>query len=183
MLCVERQRRPADGSYVSMRPYSKIAYHDGGRFRTQNAWECLDGRTPVLWGPRLDAALLHQAELCNGLISLMRLERVSAASVIHYIRQAEPVPLLGKALRFARPWREALISWADGASDIEVEELLLAMEGYPGPLSRLGISPRLRGLLARRRCASRVWMNEHIAITEREGGTVNDLDDRSNQSR
>lgn len=150
-------------------PLPVIAYHDGGRFRTQNAWQCLDRTVPVLWGPRLDAGTLYQAERCNGMISVMRIQNVSADSIDHYLRQAEPMALVRKAIRFARPWREALVAWADEADDVEVEELLLAMESYPGPLSRLGLSPRLREMLARRRRPTRLWLNDHMAIVEREG--------------
>lgn len=118
---------------VNQKPMPLVAWHDSGKYRTGlSAWQALlPGRQLVFWCLDLDAATLHQAILADGDVSIIRLDYgTTPQQVDHYVRLHQPHDLGRKIIKFARPWREALSSWALGAEFGQVEDLLLALERY-----------------------------------------------------
>jgi hypothetical protein len=132
---------------VSSRPLPLAAYYDGPDGLTKAAWLCLSSRQPVLWGWTLTASLLNQAVSSDGLVSLVPAED-TRHDVDHYVRNNEPADMLRKALKRAKPWRHALVEWAEGTADGPVEELLHGMETYGHDTAELArLSGRLSHLL------------------------------------
>lgn len=147
-LAVRLQIRNA---VVSRRPLPLVAWRDDGRRWTRDAWATLQRRRVVFWGWELTAALVRQAALCDGLISLIEFAEVSQDAVDHYIRLKEPELLLERAVRRAKPWREAVRRWADKRQPAAVESLLLDLEALEIEVDAdlaAALGPTAAGLLA-----------------------------------
>lgn len=129
---------------TSTRPLPLIAWYDGPRALTRNAWGCLDRHAPVFWGWDMTAALLSQAMRADGLVAITPL----IAGVDDYVRKDDPADLLRKALKRARPWKEALKDWIDGAPDAAVEEVLAGLRAMGhDPEALVPVAPRVGELL------------------------------------
>jgi hypothetical protein len=121
----------------STRPLPLVCWHDGERARTRAAWRLLAGRPVVFWAWRLGPEVLSQAVEADGLLALAGPEELSAGTIDHYLRLAEPLHRLRQLRRRALPWREAVRRWAEGQADGAIAELFLGLEAYRLDLRRL----------------------------------------------
>lgn len=129
---------------TSAAPLPLVAFCDRPEARTAAAWRALDGRTPVLWGWRLTPALLYQAVVSGGMLSLISLKNLDRETVDHYVRDHEPREILDILIRRARPWRDFLAAWADKQSDSAVAKLAAGAEAYGvDPVLLAEASPRV----------------------------------------
>lgn len=128
-------------------PLPLVAYHDGTRARTKNAWKGLDSKTPVLWGWKVTPSLVYQAIVSNGKLVTTHLDEANPQRVDHFIRDNDPRQLMLRLVKKARPWREFLAEWADTVADGAVSNLLLGLETYGiMPESLIELSPRIKAM-------------------------------------
>lgn len=128
-------------------PLPLVAFYDGAGARTISAWKALDGKVPVVWGWELTPALLYQAVVADGLLAFKfgGVRGDDQAAIDHYIRDNDAKDILKRALRRAKPWRDALVAWAETATDREVEIMLSGMEAYgTGFREAMAVCPRLK---------------------------------------
>ena len=128
-------------------PLPLVAFHDGQRARTQNAWKALPGKTPVLWGWKLTPSLVYQAIRADGKLVLTHLDEVNPNRIDHFVRDNDPRQLMLRLVKKARPWRDFLAAWADEVADGAVSSLLLGLETYGvRPESLADLSPRIKAM-------------------------------------
>jgi hypothetical protein len=86
---------------------------------------------------RLQPAMLYQALRADGQLVIAGPEELSAGSQDRYLRREEPMHLLRRLQRRARPWREAVKEWAERQPDGVLAELLLGLQEYRVDLRQL----------------------------------------------
>lgn len=150
-------------------PLPLVAYRDGPGTRTAAAWQSLETKVPVLWGWKLTPGLLFQAITARGKIAVTKLDDATQARIDHFVRDNEPRDIIRGLIKKARPWREFLTRWADGATDGEVEALLMGMETYGVDLVPLAeLSPRIKALARIRERPREIHVGRRI-LTEVDG--------------
>lgn len=121
----------------SNKPLPLLAYYDGGKARTREAWYAVERKRIIFWCWRLTASVLYQAMQCDGYISIAPLHDTEKETIDHYFRSATPADLLRRAAKRALPWREALTNWAVTGGETAVEELMLTLADYEVDLEPL----------------------------------------------
>ncbi len=153
---------------VARRPLPLVAYCDYLRYQTKNAWKHIT-KKPVLWGWRLTPSLLNQAILCDGMISISNLHEVTQAKIDHFVRDNEPKALMEKIIKKAKPWREALIEWADSVQDGAIEALVMGMISYKTDIAMLAkLHPRIASMAGLDRRVRTIRIDSYT-LTERDG--------------
>lgn len=118
---------------TSDRPLPIVAWYDDKAHRTEDAWFALSQRRIVFFGWELTAAMIRQAQACDGLISLSPMSSNDPQRIDSWFRDDPTQMLLRRVLKQARPWRDALRDWAEEHTPAQVEELLLAIEAGGDP--------------------------------------------------
>ncbi len=126
VLAAKLQVRHASHSTT---PLPLVAWYDRERIRTNTAWFAVE-RPLIFWGYRMTAGLVANAVLCDGRIAIVPLTEVTQHAIDHHLRSATPDELFRRALRQAKPWREALSVWAKERGHAAVEDLLLNLHTY-----------------------------------------------------
>ena len=127
-------------------PLPLVTWHDDGVHVTNKTWQFLTGRVPVFWvtDEVLTAQIMHQAIISDGHISFAKMETFNSKTAGHYVRNNEPREVIRKVIKRAKPWRQALVDWANDAMPGPVEELLLHLKDYGHDTKALAeLSPKL----------------------------------------
>lgn len=124
-LALRLQIRNTGSSLVNL---PIVSWYDQGRTYSHDVWNTLQHRHVIFWGWTMSAALIRQASLCDGRIALVPLDADNPDTVDHYLRLKPPRDLLGRAVKRARPWQDALAAWAAKQPPSAVESLLLDLE-------------------------------------------------------
>lgn len=151
-------------------PLPLVAYYDGLRARTQGAWKAIEHKKPILFDWQMTPQTLHQAMLCNGLLSLVGLEEVSRKSIDHWVRLGEPRELLRRVQKKANTWQVTLEEWSHGTKDSAVEHLLTGLARYGRDVVDAAcVTDRMRRLARLGDRASTTTVGRAMVVTELNG--------------
>lgn len=128
---------------VSNSPLPIVAFADRpGATTNRITWMNLGCPHPVFWGFRLTPAILHQAIISDGMISIAESRNPESRDpgvdmLDSYVQNNSSVDILRRAFRRAKPWRIWIREWVEEARSGEIEDLVAAMLSYPGDVDAL----------------------------------------------
>jgi hypothetical protein len=141
-------------------PLKLVVYNDS----TLTSWESVSARQVILWAPRIDWRLFHQARTAkNGHItSHPAMSSVENDDIYNYIITKSTNEIMQLMAKHARPWYDFFISWAtsENRPEYEIRETV----------KQLAFTPRERDLLADA-CprANRVRLEHFLTEIQHEG--------------
>ena len=160
IVAMHMQRRHLVDSNV---PLKMIAFNDA----TWSSWESVSARQTVLWAPKIDYKLFHQARLAkNGCITPHpQIKNAENDSIYSYILAHPPIATIQLMVKHARPWHECFVDWAtdERRPEHEIRETV----------KQMAFSPRERELLLDY-CplSNRVRMEHFLTDLQHEGRSV-----------
>jgi len=121
----------------SNQPLKLVVFND----LTWSAWESVSARQVILWAPRTDWRLFHQARLAkNGYIThYPNLRGIDNDAIYHYVVTNPTISTMQLMAKHARPWYDFFIDWATDAKRPEFE--------VRDAVKQLSFNPRERELL------------------------------------
>lgn len=107
-----------------------VAYYDGSRARTVQAWKAIRSKIPVIWGWRMTASLVYQAMLSFGKIAITELISTKRERIDHFVRNADPTVIIKRVIKKAKPWKQAVYEWSERVDDGQLETLITGLSVY-----------------------------------------------------
>ena len=178
VLALQLQARHFEGS---TRPLPLVVWYESRvgspdfPDRTRHAWEMLEGRQTVFWMPKVDVALLCQAAMVDGLISVAGPERRTSAKLKRYTWKFPPANLLEHIRRQAKPWHRVLSDMVDVLPDAVVEELFVKFKDTGEHVLRLvqkcrpASQVKLRKIFTDQDTLITISYNRHTILERRDG--------------
>ena len=108
---------------TSLRPLPMVAWQPGKR-GTFRSWSALNGRQLILWDMDLKAETIQQCYNTEAHLVVEGPQLTTDQHVGHYLRKNQPLDLVARLCRKAKPWREALRKWLKTAPEKKAIDLL-----------------------------------------------------------
>jgi hypothetical protein len=108
---------------TSLKPLPLVVWQEDSTGKTRRAWQALGPKQLVFWSFEVTPELILQCRETDAHLCLLGPKTDSEFTLDHYLRLSPPSDLIRRVMRSARPWREALASWAKKANEAEVSAI------------------------------------------------------------